>query len=352
MKFGVRKPSLTRSFKARTTGRWKRAMKRAVIPGYGRRGMGWLHPKRAMYNRVYRRTTVSVWDIGKMFAGTGGRKRRSTRSSKAAVPVVPAIDWKAVAADVERRISLLPSDKQSVLEAAYGQQEIALKRVFLFWLCTGFVGGHRFYLHDYVQAVFMIIALYLFHWYALIWWVFDAMFLPSRVMHGNLMMKKALLEQAEDEVLSNILPQPSEVAMPESPSAAPMGVPSTTAGQPQPLVTATKAVAATLALNGISQFYPPDTEKFVMNDAEKIFFRNFFVHFASLGYPLKINVNRMSDGTLNFCYDGKQIGRVRLQKRKHTMQILEGENVVMLDGELPLFLENLPRWISYMKTLA
>ena len=39
MKFGMRKPSLKRSFKARTTGRAKRAVKRALIPGYGRKGM-------------------------------------------------------------------------------------------------------------------------------------------------------------------------------------------------------------------------------------------------------------------------------------------------------------------------
>ncbi|MGN0210510.1 MAG: hypothetical protein ACI391_05285 [Muribaculaceae bacterium] len=40
MKFGMRKPSLSRSLSARTTGRAKRAVKRAIIPGYGRRGIG------------------------------------------------------------------------------------------------------------------------------------------------------------------------------------------------------------------------------------------------------------------------------------------------------------------------
>ena len=66
MRFGMRKPSLTRSFKASTTGRAKRALKRAVIPGYGRRGMGWAkNPKKAAYNAVYRRTTFSIWDLFK-----------------------------------------------------------------------------------------------------------------------------------------------------------------------------------------------------------------------------------------------------------------------------------------------
>lgn len=75
MKYGMRKPSWKKSLSARTTGRAKRAVKRAVIPGYGKRGMGWLHPKRALYNRVYRRTTFSIFDLAKAGAG------RSTSNS-------------------------------------------------------------------------------------------------------------------------------------------------------------------------------------------------------------------------------------------------------------------------------
>lgn len=58
MKFGVRRPSLKRSIRARTTGRAKRAVKSAVNPIYGKDGVGWLHPKRAVYNRVYKRVTI------------------------------------------------------------------------------------------------------------------------------------------------------------------------------------------------------------------------------------------------------------------------------------------------------
>lgn len=67
MKFGMRKPSLKRSFKARTTGRAKRAVKKALIPGYGKKGMGLLHPKRAVYNKVYKKTTLGLGDIFKLF---------------------------------------------------------------------------------------------------------------------------------------------------------------------------------------------------------------------------------------------------------------------------------------------
>lgn len=64
MKFGMRTPSLKKSFKARTTGRFKRSMKKALIPGYGKKGMGYIkNPKKAIYNKVYNKTTFGVNDI-------------------------------------------------------------------------------------------------------------------------------------------------------------------------------------------------------------------------------------------------------------------------------------------------
>ena len=55
-----RKPSLKASFKARTTGRAKRAVKRAIIPGYGKKGTGFIkNPKRSMYNAVYHRNALA-----------------------------------------------------------------------------------------------------------------------------------------------------------------------------------------------------------------------------------------------------------------------------------------------------
>lgn len=66
MKFGLRTPSLKRSLKARTTGRAKRAVKKALIPGYGKKGAGWIkNPKKAAYNKIYRKTSFSIWDIFK-----------------------------------------------------------------------------------------------------------------------------------------------------------------------------------------------------------------------------------------------------------------------------------------------
>lgn len=68
MKFGMRTPSLKRSISARTTGRAKRAVKKALIPGYGNQGMGWItNPKKAAYNKIYRKTTFGLGDIFKLF---------------------------------------------------------------------------------------------------------------------------------------------------------------------------------------------------------------------------------------------------------------------------------------------
>lgn len=66
MKIGMRKPSLKKSIKARTTGKAKRALKKAVIPGYGKKGAGWIkNPKKAAYNKVYKKTTFSIFDLFK-----------------------------------------------------------------------------------------------------------------------------------------------------------------------------------------------------------------------------------------------------------------------------------------------
>lgn len=61
MKFGIRKPSLKRSIAARTS------LKRYVRHSLGvkaPKGLGLItDPKKAIYNRVYSRTTVSFWSL-------------------------------------------------------------------------------------------------------------------------------------------------------------------------------------------------------------------------------------------------------------------------------------------------
>jgi hypothetical protein len=64
MKLGFRKPSLKKSVKARTTGKLKRKAKKAVIPAYNKKGTGLIKsPKKATYNKVYNKTSFSIFDI-------------------------------------------------------------------------------------------------------------------------------------------------------------------------------------------------------------------------------------------------------------------------------------------------
>ncbi len=61
MKIGIRKPSLKKMIAARTS------VKRIVRHNLGvkaPRGFGWLtNPKKALYNRVYNRTTIDVFSL-------------------------------------------------------------------------------------------------------------------------------------------------------------------------------------------------------------------------------------------------------------------------------------------------
>lgn len=66
MKIGFRTPSLKKSFKARTTSKYKRQLKSAIDPTYGKKGIGlFKNPKKALYNKIYNKTTKSIFDIFK-----------------------------------------------------------------------------------------------------------------------------------------------------------------------------------------------------------------------------------------------------------------------------------------------
>lgn len=85
MKIGMRTPSLKRSLKARTTSKWKRQIKKAVIPEYGQKGIGWIkNPKKAMYNKVYSKTTFGLSDIVKSSKEKSSAKvkKKAIRQSK------------------------------------------------------------------------------------------------------------------------------------------------------------------------------------------------------------------------------------------------------------------------------
>jgi len=66
MKFGMRKPSLKKSIKSKTIGKAKRNVKKAINPLYGKKGVGFAkNPKRSVNNKIYKKTTFSLWDLFK-----------------------------------------------------------------------------------------------------------------------------------------------------------------------------------------------------------------------------------------------------------------------------------------------
>ena len=66
MKFGMRKPSVKKSLSARTKGKATRAVKKAVVPGYGKKGSGLIKdPKRSVKNKAYKKTTFGIGDLFK-----------------------------------------------------------------------------------------------------------------------------------------------------------------------------------------------------------------------------------------------------------------------------------------------
>lgn len=68
MKFGMRTPSIKKSISARTTGKIERAVKSSVNPLYGEKGMGYINdPEKAVYNKVYNKTSFGVGDLFKFF---------------------------------------------------------------------------------------------------------------------------------------------------------------------------------------------------------------------------------------------------------------------------------------------
>lgn len=66
MKIGFRTPNFKKSLRARTTGKLKRSLKKSVNPLYGKKGMGLVtNPKKSIYNKVYKKTSFSIFDLFK-----------------------------------------------------------------------------------------------------------------------------------------------------------------------------------------------------------------------------------------------------------------------------------------------
>ena len=64
MKYGIRIPNINKRISARTTRKITRTMNKAVNPLYGKKGIGFINdPSKAVYNKIYNKTTPSVDNI-------------------------------------------------------------------------------------------------------------------------------------------------------------------------------------------------------------------------------------------------------------------------------------------------
>ena len=91
-----RKPSLKKSLSAKYKGAYTRKVKKALIPGYGTKAAGWLHPKRKLYNKVYNQTSIDTRKVvvDALNKTNTSTSRRSANNSDA--PKIPAGFWDAV----------------------------------------------------------------------------------------------------------------------------------------------------------------------------------------------------------------------------------------------------------------
>lgn len=74
----LRKPSIKKTLAAKYKGAYTRKLKKSLIPGYGTKTAGWLHPKRKLYNKIYYRTSI---DSRKVIADALTKKHERNTSS-------------------------------------------------------------------------------------------------------------------------------------------------------------------------------------------------------------------------------------------------------------------------------
>lgn len=318
MKFGMRTPSLKKSISARTKGRLTRQVKRALIPGYGKRGMGWLHPKRAIYNRVYHRTTFGVGDVVRASsemktlrtgsASSGHEDRRDERRQQLRV-----------------RIAALSETERQEVDAYIQARMPKKKTAYLVCLFTGLLGGHRYYLKSYASGILMTLFLLIFPLFTAAWWIVDLIRLSNMIDDRIFTMTDDMVTRIEKRHIQAV-----QTATPQHAATNGMDAPE-----------------ATVSSVPVEAWYPADTEKFQRNGDETAFLRQLYCQVKEAGLsPNGMEICRLSDGTLKFTYDAQEIGRVRLQKRKHTMTYWQDGTEFHIEGELSDFQPYLPQWIG------
>ena len=141
MKIGVRTPSLKKSFKARTTGRINRTLKKSVNPLYGKKGIGYIkNPEKAIYNKVYHKVTVDP--LKPLKNGSRNNTKRTAPESELIGYSFYKIETKEYSCN--KLIYILLAVFLGVFGAHYfysGQKRKGFLSLFFFWTVVPFFVG-------------------------------------------------------------------------------------------------------------------------------------------------------------------------------------------------------------------
>lgn len=87
-----------------------------------------------------------------------------------------------------------------------------------------------------------------------------------------------------------------------------------------------------------------------INDLESLFFETLFSKLKDAKLKNCITLIRMSNGTLAVEYAGYPVGKIKLQGRIHTMQILKGlYKHYSIEGNIQDFLPRIDEWVKYIQ---
>jgi phage protein len=141
VKIGVRTPSLKKSFKARTTGRLNRTLKKSVNPFYGKKGMGYIkNPEKAIYNKIYHKVTVDP--LKPLKNGSRNNTKRTAPESEMVGYSFYKIETKEY--NCNKLIYILLAVFLGVFGAHYfysGQKKKGFLSLFFFWTVVPFFVG-------------------------------------------------------------------------------------------------------------------------------------------------------------------------------------------------------------------
>jgi hypothetical protein len=86
-----------------------------------------------------------------------------------------------------------------------------------------------------------------------------------------------------------------------------------------------------------------------VNELEELFFEKLSSNLTN-SENSKIELLRMSDGALTVEYNHYPIGKIKLQGRKHWIQVLKGTYTTRtFEGDLELLISHIEEWVRYLR---